>query len=449
MRVLILTPEYSHQGGGIATFYSLLAPALRDEGITLRIVQGSGFNTQPDAGRICLDGIQIETLEKRRLLTWHTRFGRFASAPSLRTHLAAAWAMWEQAREGAAFDLVEACDWGLSFVPPAISCSVPVVVQLHGSLGQVSVHDPMRGEETGASITRLLESGVLGHLGVLQTSSNANARFWENETGRRVDKILPAFRVPALAPRVRVSGAHGLVVGRLQRWKGPETVCRALRLLGPRAPLVDWVGRDVSWCAREQSAARHLSRTFPDVWRNRLRHIAPVTREEVAERQASCLFNMVASSWDVFNFTAAEAMCSGRPIIVSSGAGASELVEHGNTGYLFQADDPASLAEVLDQVLGESPTRLAEVGAAARAMIEARLNPSLIAAERVNAYRSAVAAFKAGGGRAIGQWLSTTCTPEENAIKTGAFLEQYPISLLARHTLSRLGGRAKACFARS
>src|ERR1700678_3102905 len=97
MRLLILTPEYQAAGGGIATFYRALCPSLREEGVEIRVIEGSAFYTSDDKRRRFDCGVQVETLELRRLEAWWQKFSAFESAPTLRRHLSAAWAMWEQA----------------------------------------------------------------------------------------------------------------------------------------------------------------------------------------------------------------------------------------------------------------------------------------------------------------------------------------------------------------
>ncbi len=114
MRLLILTPEFSGSGGGIMTFYRNLLPAVQRVGVTVRVVEGSAFYAGERNAR-SVDGIDVETLELDRLQRWMGRFSAYAAAPSLRRHLAAAWAMWEQADLGAGADVVEATDWGLLF----------------------------------------------------------------------------------------------------------------------------------------------------------------------------------------------------------------------------------------------------------------------------------------------------------------------------------------------
>jgi hypothetical protein len=375
-------------------------------------------------------------------MRWRERFATFAAAPGLRNHLAAAWAMWEQAGYGEGCDIVEACDWGLLFVPPAVDAVKPVVVQCHGSIGQIAIHDPIAGEEVQSCLVRLIERASLELAPAVQTCSRANAAFWRAEAGRDIAMIRPAWKGGAGPAFVEEARCCGLVVGRVQRWKGPEILCAALQLLGIRAPAVEWVGRDTAWEARENSTASHLSRTFPTIWGKTIRHCLPEAPREIAQRQATALFNLVPSTWDVFNFTAVEAMASGRPTIVSTGAGASELIEDGVNGYVFASGDAAALAAALDRLLGETPAGLAAIGQAGRETVRTVLDPNTIAAERVTAYRSVIEAFRSQPALPVTGWLSDICRPMETSPENEmAFLDHVPLRSITAHLLAR--GRDK------
>ena len=95
----------------------------------------------------------------------------FAATPGLRRHLAAAWAMWEQAdyRRGLSTSWRLATGAFSSF-RLAVEAARPLVVQCHGSIGQIAVHDPIAGEETRGLLTRLLERAALGALGQIEAS---------------------------------------------------------------------------------------------------------------------------------------------------------------------------------------------------------------------------------------------------------------------------------------
>jgi glycosyltransferase involved in cell wall biosynthesis len=430
------------------TYYRALAPTLCAAGVELRVIEGSAFFAAEDRTERTLEGARIETLERARLDRWYERFPAFAAAPGLRRHLAAAWAMWEQAGYGEDCDIVEACDWGLLFVPPVVEAIRPLVVQCHGSIGQIAVHDPIAVEVTQSLIVRLIERAALAAAQSIQTSSRTNGAFWHAETGRDIAIIRPAFEQTAV-PAIEEVNNRGLVVGRVQRWKGPEILCAALERLGTGAPTLDWVGRDTVWGAREGSTATHLSRAFPNVWGQRINHCLPEAPQKIARRQATALFNLVPSTWDVFNFTAVEAMASGRPTVVSAGAGASELIEDQVNGYLFASGDADALAAALDRLLGESPGRLTAIGQAAQETVRTVLDTKAIAAQRVTAYRSVIDGFRSQPPAPAMGWLGEICRPTKRLQGDEmAFLDDLPMRAIAAHLLARSRHKVAACISR-
>jgi glycosyltransferase involved in cell wall biosynthesis len=440
LNITIFTPEYEKTGGGIATYYRSILPRLSELGAEVRVIEGSAYHAGANEPRF-VDGIPVETLDKARLKVWWERFPEFDSVPGLRQHLAAAWAMWEQSDFGADVDIIEACDWGLLFLPPAVESTRPLVVQAHGSIGQISVHDPIVGEEIPGMLTRLIEKTVMSLATAVQTHSNANAAFWSGETDREVTMIRPAWKAPESHPAAPLVD-RGLVVGRVQRWKGPQVVCAALERLGTRAPIVDWIGRDTVWGRRDSSTSAHLAGAYPGIWGRRVFHHPQMPPAEVAQRQAAALFNLVPSIWDVFNFTAIEAMGSGRPTIVSTGAGASELIEDGVNGYLFQAGDADALAAALERILCEKPDRLVRIGRAGQETVCASLDPQAIAAQRLAAYRAAIDAFAARPPARATGWIGEICRPSQPSGQSDmAFLEHLPLRGLAAHVAERVSRR--------
>ena len=437
MRLLILAPEYRQSGGGISTYYRHLAPALLRQGVDVHVLEGSPQTTNRDRALDTIDGISVETLEGARFESWRHRFSSFAAAPLARNNLAAAWAMWDQANRGQGYDVVEACDFGLSFVPPCIEGILPVIVQFHGSIGQIGLREAVvQDEEIGGKLIRLIERAVAGSAAQLQTYAEANARFWQSETERDVKVLLPAWRPAPCDPGQAISD-RAVVIGRLQRWKGPHILAAALRLLGTHAPAVDWYGRDMPWDNGELTS-HHLARHFPDIWGGAINHHGGVSPAKVAALQAAAKLNIIPSSWDVFNFTVVEAMASGRPVICSDGAGASSLIDDGQNGYLFAKDDPAALASAIERALGEAPGRSAEMAAAALNTVRKRLAPQSIAAERIAAYQEAAASYNSSRKKGATSWLREICGPEADLRQEYAFLERVPLRTLLAHTGSRL-----------
>lgn len=441
MKALILTPEYLSWGGGIATFYRGFLPRLVAEGVGVRVVEGSAFSTAADAAREVRHGVAIERLERSRVQLWHRKFAHLAALPTLRRHLAAAWAMWEQAKEGPEFDVVEACDWGLSFVPPLLAGTHPVVAQCHGSCGQIAAHDSMAGDEASEIAVKFIECGVLASASSLQTYSHANAEFWRAMTARTVEMIRPLWEAQSAAVQLVTLSDRGLVIGRLQRWKGPHVLGAALDRLGERAPTIDWVGRDCAWGTGATLASAHLRAGFPKIWGNKLVHHAPVSPIEVARMQKQARFNVVPSTWDVFNFTVVEAMAAGRPVIVSTGAGASELIEDGVTGFLYPGDDHEALAAVLQRVVSMPAQELARIGAAGAESLRRALDPAPIIARRRQSYEAAQESHRTAPAPRPSAWAIQACTPSEDQANEHAFLSQFPLRMLVAHLGRRFSRR--------
>lgn len=432
MKILVLTPEFTATGGGIATFYRALVPALVEAGVSVRIVEGNAFFSSRDARPRDYMGVTVETLCSDALERSFRRFDRYCATPEARRHLSAAWALWDQARTGDGFDIVEASDWGLLFAPPILDANVPVVAQLHGSIGQIAAFDSVPGQETGDSLLRLIEREIIRRAPRVQTSSRANAAFWKTQTEREVSVIRPAWRAPGPFSESGSSG-RGLVVGRVQHWKGPDVVCEALRRLGAAAPALDWIGRDMTSGPGKRSMAARLKEAYPDVWDRTIKWRPPLAPDAVAHARSRALFNLAPSRWDVFNFAAVEAMASGRPVICSRGAGASELIQDGANGYLFDSGDADGLAAAIERVLAAPPTELARIGRAALKTVEAVLAPKAIAARRIDCYRDVIAGFKPRREEDR-DWLDAACRPDGGRRHDEfAFLDHLPLKSLLRY----------------
>jgi len=229
------------------------------------------------------------------------------------------------------------------------------------------------------------------------------------------------------------------IFGRLQSWKGPQVLCDALALLGEAAPGCDWYGAAKPWPDSNEPADARLARAFPSVWNRAFQFHGPIDRIDVARRMAASRAVIVPSTWDVFNFTAVEAMAVARPVIVSSGAGASELIVHGVNGFTFPAGDAAALAAALEAAAALSDSAARAMGEAARATVGQELDPDRIAAQRLAAYRSAVADHSPTPAP---DWLRDLLVPgAPTRWRMEDFLATLPVRPLARAVAERITGK--------
>ncbi len=440
MKLLFVLPEYLPQeGGGLITFYRGLLPELARQGHCVHVLVGSGVTVgEVDAA---MDGVRVRFLPPQHLQRSLHRFDALTPTPEIQRHLAAAWELWELAGGGAGYDVVETTDWGLLFAPwVAAERRPPLVVQLHGSVGQIAAHDPLRGGELSAILAQLIEDVGLAGAEELQTYATANADWWEGRLGRKVRVLRPALACegdPALEPR----GSGGLVVGRIQLWKGPDVLCEAAALLGDRCPPFAWVGRDTVDGATGGSFATQLQRRFPHIWGSKVRPVGPKGFAETAALLRRAAFVVVPSRWDVFNFVVVEAMAAGVPVVVATGAGAAELVEDGRNGLKVPSGDAKALAEAIQHVAGLSGSQRRALVKAAWETVRQHLHPATIARQRVVRYQELAAG--AVPRPPVPPVLQASLAPQPPLRDPLAFLEQQPLRGLLGHVGRRLWGKVR------
>ena len=330
-------------------------------------------------------------------------------------------------------------DWGLLFAPWVVEAGPPVAVQLHGSTGQIDFRDPSPRTALQGHVVRLLEVELLRAAPALHTHSTLNQREWERLTGRRVRSAPPP--VP-LAERRLLPGPRedwGLVVGRVQTWKGPDVLCEALRSLGDRAPHVRWAGRDTVHGESGRSMTALLGETYPDVWGTTVEPVGQVSTGRVAELQARAGFVVVPSLWDVYNLTAVEAMQAGAVVVCSLGAGAADVIEDGSTGFLFPAGDAAALAAALERVRQLSADDRTAIGSAAARAVREALDPAAVARDKADAY---TALGESGPTFAPSPWAEAAVRAEAVAPAPPlAFLDQFALRDVLTHTARRIRGK--------
>jgi D-inositol-3-phosphate glycosyltransferase len=138
-----------------------------------------------------------------------------------------------------------------------------------------------------------------------------------------------------------------LYAGRLVRWKGVEYLIRALPLIRP--------GTTQLWIAGEgpySDTLRELART--EGVEDRVHFLGKVEQDKLAALYRSCSV-LVATSFvnETFGMALCEAMACGAPVVASDFGGFREVVEDGVTGLLARPQDPADLAQKVNEVLAD------------------------------------------------------------------------------------------------
>lgn len=445
MKVLFVLPEFPPQyGGGIATYYGTLVPAVAAQGHEVDVLVGSAFTE--DRPQRQEEGYSVEFLDVHRRRKAIQEFTAYEAIPPLRRTLAAAWALFQQAGAATEYDVVETTDFGLSFLPWVTSDQTPpILVQLHASNGQLDALVPKEGNALKGHLTRLLEIQGLSQADALQTLAQTNVQNWSERLGREVTYCPPPLRSEPGSdlqrPKVDTEAA-GFVAGRIQHPKGPTVLCEAQAQLGDRAPCIDWAGRDTDYQAVGQSMDDYLAEAYPDVWRESVRPIGQIPPEKVARRQSAAQFVVAPSIWDVFNYTVAEALREGTVTICSDGAGAADLIEDGQNGFVVPAKDEEALAEAIQTVRALSQDERIEIGRAGRETVRQALSPERIARRRAETYQSVRRGDHEGRDMT---WLAEAVRPGGEFEITSAplgFLDQIPLRNLGRYLARRTWEKA-------
>jgi glycosyltransferase involved in cell wall biosynthesis len=436
MRLLIIIPELSFKTpGGIATFYRNLIPGLREHFDCIDVLVANQYENYGELWSC--DGVNVSQVPEEVLVTARSKFTHLEMFPTLAGMLSSAWAAYDYIQDKERYDLVNVIDWGLPFVPWLLDSNrPPVVVAMHGSSGQISLHDPIVECELEGYLMRLLEKTLLPSASGLLTFSQTNKQFWTDNVANEVRFILP----PLAASRIIGADVapEGLVIGRLQKWKDPYVVCRALELLSKDEVKIRWVGRETSTISKERKMGEVLSCEFPQVFGSTLLHESSLPYEEVRALQSSSAFNLISSSWDVFNFTAIESLLSGRPTICSSGAGASSLIRHGESGFVFPAQDAQALASLIEEVLNLPEVAVKAMAEQAYQTVESELDPKKIAGETAS-YFAEIVSKEEEEGRIRQDWISDFVSPNGTNAMPSDTLENIPLKDL----ISYVGQRCK------
>ena len=395
MNVCIATSEYIPKAGGIATFYHGLATLLARYGHKVLVLSVGETAVSHDSG------IQVVWLDEQarraeRMLSPRLR----GQAPSVVRHMAIGIAMrdWMEGNaEQWAFDVVETAEFGgssmfltdLSFPPLAVTC--------HGSYGQLRIYQD--GGKSSAKYRVLvgMEAMLLGLADVVIAHSPANAKAWKDCLGREVHFVPAPWAgdvhadIPSEWIRTKNDVVEGVVVGRLQNVKGPVDLIEALHECKRRGvPVkITWIGRDTATAPDGGSMLGYIQERFPELWGTSFKWIERLSREETRHIQAVADFAVVPSRWETLNLTAVEAMSVETPLIISSGAGASYLVQDGETGMVTPPGDAMAIADAIERMAADEPLRR-RLGRAGREAVWREFDPGRVVAARIEAYEAAV-----------------------------------------------------------
>jgi glycosyltransferase involved in cell wall biosynthesis len=190
------------------------------------------------------------------------------------------------------------------------------------------------------------------------------------------------MELPAARPRF-------LFVGEMVEEKGVRFLLEAVSILSRRIThdfsCVMVGGGPLLESFRQYASSLGISRMVH--WTGRVPYL------DVGEYFRSCDAFVFPSLGDVWGMVVLEAMLADKPVLCSHCAGASELLRHGENGWIFDPRNPDELARYMEEVI-RSPERAAEFGMAVQDTIK-NLTPGTSAQGLIYAIEVAL-----GSGRA-------------------------------------------------
>jgi glycosyltransferase involved in cell wall biosynthesis len=180
-------------------------------------------------------------------------------------------------------------------------------------------------------------------------------------------------------------GAAILSVGDFIPTKGQEILLRAFASISPRFPEVSckFIGD-----GPESTHIKELAQQLG--MQGRVHFLGRQMRRRVADAMRSCTVFALPSRYEGLGCVYLEAMSAGKPVIGCQEQGIQEVIQHGENGWLVDADDVSSLAAILSETLG-NPALRRRMGMAARQTIEQHLTLRHQAARLLQVYREACA----------------------------------------------------------
>jgi glycosyltransferase involved in cell wall biosynthesis len=369
LNILFILPEfYPTTGGGICTYYQELLSETTKNGLyNITVIQGSGVDVR--GGSASWKDIPIYYLTADVFHRYRKRFSSISPDPELQNHMASSWAMFELAESlQQKFDAVVTTDWGFGFVPWIIRQQIPVIVHLHGSVGQINFFDTPCGWEFWSAMYLQTEVALLSFANQLVTHSHQNIKFWRQRFF--IDKEITL--VPATIAQKKIleedtqSGGEkciGMVVGRIQNWKGAIQLCEAVQLLPADKQnklKIYWIGRDTVYSKTHSSTNNYLLKKYPGIWGKIIEPLGEKNKDELETLYQQSGWTLVPSTWDMFNLTAVEHLLHKKTLLCSKAAGVSDFLTN-ETAILFNST-PCDLANALEEVMNLNNSRLQSLG---------------------------------------------------------------------------------------
>jgi glycosyltransferase involved in cell wall biosynthesis len=239
----------------------------------------------------------------------------------------------------------------------------PMLVRIHGPWDLFFGINRTRGAAMNRMLTAL-ERRSTGYAQVCTTPSHTMAAFIRDKwrmpaTPQVVPNFMDVPVDPAPLPPMNGEPQRIVCAGRLERFKGQDTLVKAFARIAPQHPSAELriIGPD-QWSTK-QTFAQLVDRLVPDAdVRRRIILTGPQPLANVQDELRRATIAVICSSgFESFSFSTLEAMAAARPIVGSRVGAIPELLDHGRCGLVAAPANPAQFADALDRLLSDADLR--------------------------------------------------------------------------------------------
>lgn len=206
--------------------------------------------------------------------------------------------------------------------------------------------------------------------------------------------VLPLFTEYRSKFHARPERDTILVVGRIDRGKGLDLLLGALKLVKhPFRLTVVGEGKDLNRC---RVLAHRLG------LQQKVEFVGRMDRSELSEWYRRALMVAVpCRAPESFGLVALEAMAHGRPVVAFRVGGLTDVIRHGETGFLVEEQDQVAFANQIDCLLRD-PDLALEMGRRGVESVKSHYSPDRHLAGLVTIFRQAAEGIQVQPLRGIG-----------------------------------------------
>ncbi len=411
-RIALVSAEYPPFGGGIGTYTQVLAKVLTQFGTEVHVITNHWCPDPHEHLQIVVR--QQEGITVHRLPVLDTNFrshlpGDHPLATVERDWEASlSWSLHaaeylQQLQTLSAFDV---CEFPECFAEAYVTLQrrklgmfvdLPVVLTLHTPVWEHHFYNGLPLVYPSVRRRVQMEDFCIQYADALNSPSASLRDLVYTRLGLDSETLpCPVIRYPMDFDHVAVHGAplyaepHLFFAGRIEPRKGVELLVQAAaRAMETESRLrVRLVGRDSQAGFVPGSMTEVLKARIPDRWRSNFEFAGPMPRRELFAQYRNATASLFPCTWDNFPYTLCEAMAAGARVVVGSGSGPAEIVEHDISGVVVPRGDEEALRKViLDLIAADSGSAMRS---AAQRRIQSLCDPKTVVRQKLELYAHAV-----------------------------------------------------------